>query len=130
MADPVILKAGNWRTTVDTTFGGTMFGEVVNIDPESIDDTECWDTDEALSLDPAQFQTEECILGESTETPFGIEAALTCDFSSIRMEGTLFVEANLKLDSFYGRMTLNSVDDGFDLEAVTLFLGKLEGPCP
>ena len=129
MADPVLLKPGNWRSTVDTIFTGTIFGEAVQIDPESTDDTECWDTEEALSLDPAQFQTEECTLGDSTPTPFGIEAPMSCRFDTFRMEGTLRIEANLELDAFYGRMTLESIDDGFDLEAVTLFLGQLEGPC-
>jgi len=129
VADPMVLEAGEWRTSIDTMFGGEIFGEAVPREIESMTDSSCWATPDDLTLDMSVFGTEECKTGGTVETPFGLESEIACTFSGLEMSGNLIVEANQDKNAFFGRMALRSTASDTNIEAVTLFLGERTGPC-
>lgn len=130
-AQSLQVEPGLWRTTTDVYFEGVVDGEDISEAPSSDELTECWLTEEEITLDPSILSgIEGCELGDVTWTAFGMSAPLICTAEGLSMDGYVDFAVSYDKQSFTGRMNLVGWNDTASVVTDGVLISHRVGACP
>lgn len=129
-AQSLKVEPGLWRVSTDIYVHGTLDGAPFEDPPETEVMTECWQTEEEVTLDPGMLGVDRCTIGTASWSPFGLYAPLTCEDQGFVLEGSVEFTVSFDRESFTGRMFLAADGPNFDLKTDGVLMGHRANACP
>lgn len=129
-AESIRLEPGMWRVTTDTYFEISGLPDDMSEPPTSTEITECWATEEETTLDPSLLgDMDGCVLGETTQKSFGLQAALLCSVPGMDTDGQMDFFVSLDRKSLSGQMNLTAWNEDLYASTTAVFFAQRTGEC-